>query len=420
MPDLRRTEDPRRSLRHLRRVASLITVCVAGLALLPASAEAARFGTISGRVINGNTNEGQAGVRVTLLGGRADGAGDVTQEVKRSEVTDEEGRFSFNGLPTGEDRPYALDAHYSGGLFAGGAITLPSGTGRPPVIESTLRVWPTTADPNAIVIERDDLFVIKGQEGDVNVVESLKVLNITTRAYIGRGGSMGATKGTRPSLGLSVPQQAMSGGIQIRDSTIDIPQLIRTSTGPAITSAIPPGATNISFVYRMEGLAGQFDLSRRAFYPTLNLTISAEPPFVIDGPLLREGDELTIEGLRYRRWSAEPGLEPGDTIQILASARAEADSVLALGAGMVGFVIVAAIAFALVRRRSRPQPAPARSRPVAAPASPASTRDELMVAIAELDLRFRSGKLDEGEWVKRRTKLKARLAKLPAAREPAS
>lgn len=429
MPHLRRTQDSRRSLRHLRRVGLLTLLVLLALGVVPTSAKAARFGTITGRIINGNTEKGQPGVRVTLLGGRSDDAGNVTQELDRSSVTGKDGRFSFDGLPTGEDRPYALDAHYSGGLFSGDVIALPSDTGRRPVIESTLRVWPTTADPNAIVIERDDLFVIKGQEGDINVVESLKVLNITTRAYIGRGGSMGAAEGPRPSLGLSVPQQALSGGIQIQDSTIEIPQLIRTSTGPAITSAIPPGATSISFLYRLEGTAGQFDLSRRAFYPTLELTVSAEPPFVVDSPGMEEGDELTIEGRRYRQWSVEQGLEPGDSIQILAVARAEGDSVLIVGAGALGLVIVTATAFAVARRRSRreaaglPRPerpaaplAPPRPRPDA-PVQPALTRNELLVAIAELDLRYRSGKLNEEEWVTRRTKLKSRLATLPSTRD---
>jgi hypothetical protein len=168
----------------LRRLALLTLLIPLAVGALPGTTSAARLGTVKGRVVNAATDEGRRGVRVTLRGGATDDRGGVTEALKRSTVTDAEGWFSFEDLPTGEDRPYFLDARHAGGLFAGDVVTMPGDTRRRPVIESTLRVWPTTTDPNALVIERSDLFVLEGSDGGVDVVESLEVVNLTRRAYI--------------------------------------------------------------------------------------------------------------------------------------------------------------------------------------------------------------------------------------------
>ena len=401
----------------MRRLAPLILSCLVALGPVSGRASATRLGTITGRVVNGNTEEGQAGVRVRLLGGRTDDTGGVGQEIHRTAVTDARGRFSFERLPTGGDRPYVLDAYRSGGLFPGSAITIPSETTKPPVIDSTLRVWPTTTNPDVIVVERQNVFVIKGKDGTVNVVESLQVVNLSEdRAYIGRGGATGRRRGPRPTLGLSVPDGAETGGMRIVDASIDAPGLIGTSTGPAITTAIPPQTMNLSFLYSLEGSTGRFDLSRNAFYPTLNLSVHAEPPFVIEGAGLQEADEKTIGDQRYRVWTAPEGADPGETIEIVATAEAEGDPVLIMGAAALGVILLAGVGIALVRRHSKQQPAPERRGSPQRPLEPAPSRDDLLVAIAELDLRYRSGELSEEQWVAQRTKLKARLARLPSPR----
>jgi hypothetical protein len=59
----------------------------------------------------------------------------------------------------------------------------------------------------------------------------------------------------------------------------------------------------------------------------------------------------------------------------------------------------------LMRRRSR------RSPPERGPAEHVDeSRDDLLVAIARLDLEYRNGELDKETWSARRAELKARLA----------
>ncbi|HEX2294983.1 MAG TPA: carboxypeptidase-like regulatory domain-containing protein, partial [Actinomycetota bacterium] len=156
------------------------------LALAP-PAGAAEKGTIRGRVLNETTGEAQPGVRVTLTTARDDGS-----EPRRiTKTTDDRGRYVFAGLATGDDRYYAVDARFDGGHFAGGVVRLPEDTSRPPVVDSTLRVWETTTDPAAIVIRRDSIFVVPS-DGGVGVIEAVVVANIADQAYIGRGRSLGA------------------------------------------------------------------------------------------------------------------------------------------------------------------------------------------------------------------------------------
>lgn len=393
------------------RLAAATVLCLLAAILAPASARATSTGTIKGRVVNGATGEPQSGVEVTLRGGRRSISGDVTQMLKRKLVTGRDGRYSFGDLRAGDRFVYSVDAGFRGGFFPSSAITIPGDTSKDPVLDTTLRVWDTTADPEAIVIRRDDIFLLKGDRG-LNVIESFKIVNVSEQAYIGRGAAMApdAAGGTLPTLSFSFPPQAMEQGVQILDSTIDIPRLIRTSTGIGVTVAIPPTTqqdpTSITFAYNVTGATGQFDLSRRANYPTLEFSVFAEPPFAVDSNKLTQREDVQIRGDTYRKYTTTDLIEAADSLQIVATARAEGDSTLIAGAVVGGTIILLLLGVALVARlRRRKQPTP--ERPVARP-----DREQLLVAIAELDLAYRAGDLGEDEWIDRRSRLKAKLARL--------
>src|SRR5919106_1397578 len=89
---------------------------------------------------------------------------------------------------------------------------------------------------------------------------------------------------------------------------------------------------------------------------------------------------------------------------MIVTAQADNDSALILGAIAFGGLLLVILALALARRRAR-RPAPAQ------PPTPSDTRDDLLVAIARLDLDYRNGKIEHEEWDARRAELKSRLAK---------
>jgi 5-hydroxyisourate hydrolase-like protein (transthyretin family) len=362
---------------------------------------AATRGTIKGTVVNESTGEPQPGVRVTLTGARDDGS----KPLEETTVTDERGRFVFAALPTGNDRYYAVDARFQQGLFAGGVVTLPEDTTSPPVIESTLRVWETTTDPQAIVIRRDSIFVVPSDDG-IGVIEAVQVTNIADQAYIGRGLAMGAEQdGAVPSLGFPVPAGAELPPSPIVDADIDIPEIVETSFGFAATIAIPPGNRRIVYSYELSGEGGIYDLTRPAVYPTLDFGVYAADPLTIDGNRVAPDGTREVEGKTYAFYSSDETIEAGDELQMIAVAEASASNLLAIGGGVVAVLAVAAGLVVLLRRR----------RPRGASEEPRS-REELVEAIARLDLAKEQGLVSEDEWRPRRADLKRRLEQL-AARE---
>lgn len=358
-----------------------------------APAAAAETGTIRGRVLNETTGEPQPGVRVTLTTALDDGS----ESRRITTTTDERGRYVFDELATGDDRFYAVDARHDGGLFAGGVVRLPEDTTRPPVIESTLRVWDTTTDPAAIVVRRDSIFVVPSDDG-VGVIEALVVANIADDAYIGRGRELGADKdGAVASLGFAVPAGAELAPVPIVESDIDFPQLVETSFGFAATVAIPPGQWRVVYSYEVTGEGGTYDLSRPALYPTLELGVYAGEPLAVNGNRVAPDGERDVQGKTYDLYSSSETLEAGDPIDMIVVAEASAGNLLAIG-GIVAAVIVAAGALVLViRRRSRRAPAEE------------PRREDVVEAIARLDLAKEQGLIHETEWASRRDALKRSL-----------
>ena len=379
-------------------------VVLAGVALLllisvvPASA--ADTGTIKGRVVNETTGEPQAGVDVKLVG--ADENGNDRQE--ETVTTGDDGTYRFEDLPTGDDRFYVLDVRFEGGLFPSSAITIPSDTTRTPVIDTQIRVWSSTTDPAAILIEHDNMFVVPNDTG-VGVVESVTIANLSDEAYIGRGGDdPGADEGSVPSLGFSLPPGADEEGVSIIESDLDIPELMRTSFGFAITTAIPPGSTSLTFSYSVPGTAGAYDLSRRALYPILDLSVYVSDPLELSSPRLSSKGEVDIDDKTYVRYTIDDDeLNAGDSVQMLALADAGTSPGLLLG--MAGaLVLVLALGLFPVwryrRRKTSEEPsAPERARP----------REDVIREIAEIGLRRERGDLDEAEWSERRAALKKEL-----------
>jgi 5-hydroxyisourate hydrolase-like protein (transthyretin family) len=379
-------------------------VVLAGVALpllisiVPASA--ADTGTIKGRVVNETTGEPQRGVDVKLVGAEENG----NDRQEETVTTGDDGTYLFEDLPTGNDRFYVLDVRFEGGLFPSSAITIPSDTTQTPVIDTQIRVWSTTTDPAAILIEHDNMFVVPNDTG-VGVVESVTIANLADEAYIGRGGDdPGADEESVPSLGFSLPPGADEEGVSIIESDLDIPELMRTSFGFAITTAIPPGSTSLTFSYSVPGTAGAYDLSRRALYPILDLSVYVSDPLELSSPRLSSKGEVDIDDKTYVRYTIDDDeLDAGDSVQMLALADAGTSPGLLLGMAGVLVLVLALGLFPVWRYRRRKA-----SEEPSAPESGRS-REDVLREIAEIDLRRERGELDEAEWSGRRAALKKEL-----------
>ncbi|HZA40500.1 MAG TPA: hypothetical protein VFA00_07735 [Actinomycetota bacterium] len=382
------------------RILKFALAAVAALPLIAGPVEAAEKGTITGEVLRGDSDRGVRGVRVVLTQASEQGS---EPKVKRT-TTDRRGRFEFDKLPTGDEYLYTLTANFRQGYY-GGAVRLPSDTAEPPVVDTTLRVWPPTDDPDVIVVERDAMFLSLSDRG-VDVIESVIVINNSNRAYIGRGG--GGDEGPRPTLGFSVPDGAELPDFPLVDSSIDVPGATESDFGLAITAAVPPGESTFTYTYTIPGSAGIFDINRAALYPTLNMLVHAEPPLTIRSNRLVPDERVRIGDRTYERWATTDTIEGGDRLQVQATAEAEGGG-LNIGIGIAAVLAVGLVGFAFMRRRG---PRPVEGLTAYGGHPVAETRDHLLSLIAALDLRYRAGDISEQEWSKRRAELKERLANL--------
>jgi hypothetical protein len=343
-------------------------------------------------------------VRVSLSGTSRNGK----PSISRSVVTNAGGRFSFDSLPAGKSYAYILNAQYQGGLFPGRPISLPSGTTTPPVIATSFKVWDTTNDPTVVGLAHDDLFAIAGGEG-ITVIESVEIVNAGGRAYIGRG-AMGKRGSNGPSLGFALPAQANKRKVRIVDSDLALPNLIDTDFGFGITVAVPPGVTRITFSYPIAGTGGSFDLSRTALYPIEEFSAYAGHPLSLQTNRLTKGGDKTIGGRSYVQYSTHDEIQAGDQIQIAATAEAGTPAGLLAGISIAAALALGAGAFALLHYR-RGKPAPKASTTSTPPA-----RDELIAAIAALDVRHDNGEMTDELWAAERDRLMSTLTASDADR----
>jgi hypothetical protein len=379
------------------RRACLNVIIGSMLAIVPgtAGAQGARAegdGVIRGVVVDGATQDPVGGVAVVLTSAQSDGTDDFIERTR----TNERGIYEFRDLPVEEGRFFGLDAIYKGGMFAGGAVRL---TDKGPV-ETTLRVWATMDDPDAIIVQRDNVFLSPGRTG-LDVIESATLVNTATEAYIGRAPE-GGEPGRQPTIGFALPEGAAAGGVRIIDSTIDVPGLVETDFGVGTTVALPPGEHRFTFAYRVPGSAGTYDFSRVTLYPTLKTTVHATDPLDVRSNRLEEDGSKSIGGTEYRLYSTTDTLDPGDRLQVSAAAEASGTTGLTVGIVLAVALAVALLGFAMLRRGG------SRS----GPAEP--SRDELVRAIAELDIRHEAGELEDSEWARRRGTLRKDLGRLGA------
>ena len=396
MSDMWRDPQTRRWVCDMRRL-GIVPLFVAAFLQAAAPGSASEHEAIRGRVIDGATGAPRGRVAVILVIAQASG-----QDLVRTR-TDARGRFFFSDLVPGEEASYVLVARYEGGFFARGPFSPSSDESLRKV---SISVWDTTTDPTVISVKRDAIFVVPDR-GEVSVLESLVVKNESGRAYIGRGNADRRDGWADPTLGLGLPSQAESRDVQILESSIPILNVVPADFGAAVTSAIPPGETRITFAYRLPGLIGSYDLSRTALYATGEVAVYAADPFEISSNRLARSSSERIGGTSYRVWSSQGSIEAGDPIQVRATAEAGAEPAVIGGIAAGSLVVLLGMFFGvrrLLKRRRRP-----RSGATALDQSP-STRSDVVAAIAQVDVSYRNSEISEADWRRIRAELKADLA----------
>lgn len=368
-------------LRQGRGSAAALGGLLALLLLLlgPGGRAAAADPLIEGLVENG-THPGRrvAGVRVELFG--------LAQAFGRfvplgAQTTDEGGRFRFQGFDPAYDR-YGVTVEYAGVPYRSELGTLAE-EGR---LELRVTVYETTTDTSQVAIERVHLLV-RSQGQGLEISEILLLSNSGRHAVL------------PPQQGFLYPLPLAATEVELADPLLAA--TARTSAqGIQDFTAVPPEGKEIVFTYRLP----PGPLERR--YPfgvrSLALFLAEDGPRLRSAPprLSDAGIFSAQSGARFRRYE-HGALEPGESLPlVLEGGQAAAGGLPAVVWGAAGLAAGGAALWALAAwgRLRQPGRSPRPDR-----------REELFLALAELDLEQQAGRLAEDRYREERARLKAEL-----------
>ena len=355
---------------------------------------------ISGEVVNGTPGGELHAERLVVLHIlMQDGNQDF-----RSAATDTNGAFSFADVPAADVLGYLLVATHRGVDYT--LEILPE----EPLTGLELKIYETTDSLEDIGIVLDSVMIadwdVTGRT--LSVLELVQLENNGSTTFVpdlSQPASMAFLRFALPSdaRDLQVQTQLPQG------------QVLQVDRGFAVTSAVPPGQHGMAFTYTAPYQSDRLDFSRRfslgaqAFRILMPVDLGSAT-----GSTLSSSDNTRIGDTDYRVLQAEDVL-PGETLDVILedlpqpsllsaamSSMSESTAIWAvpmtLALGLAGLLVIG-----VVRRR--------RAAPVTeSSAMPeASDRDELIMAIAELDDRLERNEVTEQEHQEQRRVLKGRL-----------
>lgn len=409
-------------LRALPLLALLFT-----LALGPAPALAAD-GTITGQIVGKNGAVNLAGTPITLTIATASGG----QPNERTVAADADGRFRFDGVPISTGAFYLLKIVYDGGNyfreveFAASVTAVDSGP---------IEVYPAVRGEGAFYVPRMNTLMTATDQTGAQLVETGGYLNDTDRAYIGRAGAADAVT---VRFGLPVgafnlePAQGLNRDTLVQ---VDEPPLL----GFATVEAIPPGDHQFAFIYQLQSQNGAIGIDRVFPYRTDLYTLYLPTGVRLESggssvPIRDSGVQQLQNGQQFRVFTAT-NIPAGGRLTARLTNLPQPQSTrnpLLIPMMIFMFLIAAALIVVYGRQRRRspvaaaaqrqvrtvpggiatPRPAPARERVAASPDELAARKEQLLLALVELDERYEAGDLPEEDYRRQR---KARKNELVAA-----
>lgn len=389
--------------KKLHLSASLVLVALMAYLLFPHTAVAQEPVTVDGQVVNGSDGgDAPAGLEVTLHIFRPEGGVETL-----TTVTDSDGAFFFDQVPTGGSERYAVSATYQDVTYGVEPESLLGPT--------MLEIFDITENLSSLSID-SHIWIIREVNEKERVISAAEIVlisndqDLTFRPVLDPPSSMNF-------LRFSVPSQASTLEVQ---SDLQGGDIIDVGTGFGMTSPVPPGSHQIAFTYSFPYSGGGLSLSRSFLQGTdVFRVLIPEGLGKANGPELSKLESTVIGDTAYRVWEARDlparstlfieltNLSQPSLWQRISSGFSGGQAFRigipsALGLGLLVFLI-----YALMFRRDAPMPAPA---PGPSPsASPRKAADALVAEVAQLDDLFEAEKLAEPDYRQRRAELKQRL-----------
>jgi len=355
-------------------------------------------GVISGTVVNGTTGAPMPNLTVEL------GIFDQTSvQEQRSTKTDAAGLFRFTELPTDAGLTFAARGEYPQGIpFGTDFVSFEPGKNE---LNLPLSVYDTTTDASGVRADRVH-FILDFNSGQAQIAELMVFSLDGNRAYVGDG--TGVLRFTLPAgaQGLAIDGDTQDGRYQV------------TADGFVDHLPLQPGQSTRQVLYRytLPYTGDKLDFARTLPYPATNVNalVTDIGQQVTSDQLISQGVRQTQQGNFYNLVGQNLPAGQPVTIQMtgLAAAAAGAEITPTTGGGtatgrillwvLIGLAATGAVllvALPLLRRRG-------------AEAKGAVTRDELVDALARLDMAHEAGELSDAVYRDERMRLKAQLRDL--------
>ena len=363
-----------------RNALAAAAAALLALTAMPAAAQA------PGSSISGRIKMGTAGAPLpaglTVVGSEIDASGKAG-ELKRQVSND--GTFRLEGF---RGSRLFVGVEHQGVTYAREVRS------KDAEITIDLEIFETTADPAVVSVASNTITVLQGKGDTMEVLEVLRVGNSSDRTFIGAGDGQ-----PRPIVLLALPE----GAFDLSPAEKANPRaLAPTAMGPAATSPLYPGQTQISYLYKVRVPRTGFQFRRESVYPTGKVDLLVGPGLKLQaGPGLKFQETKKLGNTTYRRYRSG---------ELAAGALLGADIVyegetggglwIGLGAALAALAVAVAGSAVLSRKRGR------KTTP------PEPRREEIIEQIARLDEEFEKGALDQGAYRRDRERMKRRLARL--------
>lgn len=345
---------------------------------------------ITGRVFNITNKSSTAGLQVSLLGYHES---PQSPDFVLNGTLDSTGQYLFKDVEIVEERSYIVAVLYQGVLYYSSPIVAREMV-NDSLIHRPVEVYEASRDVSQLSIERMQILLDIGEDGNLQVMEMLLLNNPLSVAVIG-------ADDTSPVVTIPLPTRAAN----IRFSDASNGRYLVTASGFADFLPVQPGAVHqILFAYDLP-YNGKLSLSVPISMPTSQVTI-----LVPVGSLKLTGSQLTslgqksLNGVQVDLYTAA-GLPANSELTLNINGRMNqslalrSNSATNLGLGLIIFSIVLALAVWVYWRQIR-------IREQAQVLVPLRTPEEIMDAIIALDDRFQAGDLDEDIYLRKRAELK--------------
>lgn len=375
------------------------------------------YGTVASRISAQSaivTLEGQV-VNLTL-GATADEGLTVTlhRESPTSHdhlevTTDAEGRFEFEPLVPEPTTIYGVSIRYGGALY-GQDLDLADGNIPPPML---IELYEPSSDISELSAATVSILFAAADKGAQRIaaMEIVTLINNSDRAFV---------PGTEPMnlVRFGLPADAIGLSVDTRILGADFAQVDR---GFAILGSIPPGNHEILYTYEFPYESDSFTFTKNLRYGANSLRIlSPEGVLDLSGAGLGELEQVEIGERPYQLIHVDH-VDRGDEITIqltglpIASLQEKIirnipDFRVELVAPIVlGVLLLGVVAFAIWRRRRSDGLKDLNS--ILENESDVE-QQTLMGMIEELERTFRSGDINERDYMRRRRVLESRLGSL--------